>query len=224
MINVTAAYQEVADRLAATVLELTDEQAAASVRSCPGWTVRDVLAHHVGATVDFTTGKAPEVPGRGRIHPRLRQRHRQPPPHGRSFAGKLPASGFPIEPAIGQGVLINDVVVHEGYVRLALGLPPADETPALALSLSNYGLTASIHLQNAGLGAVRLEYERREKILGTGNPVVTLRGTRNDLVRTLASRRSREQILAMDWDGDPTEYVDLLPAYGVVNPDDADPN
>lgn len=121
--------------------------------------------------------------------------------------------------------MINDVVVHEGDIRLAIGLPLADETPALALALGNYALMASPRLQKAGLGAIRLEYgQGRGKIVGTGEPVMTLRGTRNDLVRTIASRRSREQILAMDWSGDPTDYLDVLPVYGAAEPADADVN
>lgn len=138
------------------------------------------------------------------------------------ICGELPSVGLPIDSRIGQAVMINDVVVHEGDVRLAIGLPLADETPALALALANYVLMASPRLTKAGLSAIRLQYDGREKIVGTGDPVLTLRGTRNDLVRTIASRRSREQILAMDWDGDPTDYVDVLPVYGPADPADAD--
>lgn len=73
----------------------------------------------------------------------------------------------------------------------------------------------------AGLGAFRLEYSGHEKVVGNGDPAVTLPGTRNDLVRTIASRRSREQILAMNWDGDPTDDADVLPVFGAADPADA---
>jgi uncharacterized protein (TIGR03083 family) len=245
VIDVTAAYQQVADRFAATILELTEQQAAAAVRSCPGWAVRDVLAHHVGLTADFASGHAPEVSagvdfvvlGAAFAHLAARQVSERAsrsvseivaewesviPVTWAIMCGELPSAGLPIEPAVGQAVMINDVVVHEGDVRLALGLPLADETPALALALGNYALMASPRVQKAGLSAIRLEYDGREKIVGTGDPILTLRGPRNDLVRTIASRRSREQILAMDWDGDPTDYVDVLPVYGAADPADAD--
>ncbi len=207
--------------------------------------MRDVLAHHVGLTVDFASGTAPGVLDGvdfivlGNAFANLAARQvterasrsvseivaeweSATPVTWAIMFGELPSIGLPIEPAIGQAVMINDVVVHEGDVRLALGLPLADETPALAIALGNYALMASPRLAQAGLGAIRMEYDGREKIVGTGDPVVTLRGTRNDLVRTIASRRSHQQILAMDWDGDPSDYVDVLPVYGAADPADAD--
>jgi len=245
VIDVAVAYQQVADRFAATVLELNDEQAAAAVRACPGWAVRDVLAHHVGLTVDFALGNTPEaLPGidlvvlgnafaalaASQVSERASHSVKEIvdeweatiPVTWAIMSGERPSVGTPRDPAISQAVMINDVVVHEGDVRLALGLPLADETPALAVALGNYALMASPRLNMAGLGAIRLQYDGREKIVGTGDPVATLSGSRNDLVRTIASRRSREQILAMEWDDDPTAYVDVLPVYGAADPADAD--
>ena len=245
MIDVRAAYEHVAERFAETVRKLTEQQAAAAVRSCPGWAVRDVLAHHVGLTMDFASGNAIDVPdgvdfnGLAAVFANLAARQvserasrsvteivseweSAAPVTWAILCGELSSVGFPLDPAIGQGVMINVVVVHEGDVRQALGLPLPGESAALALALGNYALMASLHLDETGLGALRLDYGGRQKIVGTGDPVVTLRGTRNDLVRTIAFRRSREQILAMDWDGDPTDYVDVLPVYGVVDPANAD--
>jgi hypothetical protein len=34
------------------------------------------------------------------------------------------------------------------------------------------------------------------------------------MFRALAGRRSRDQILAMAWDGDPEPYLPMIPAYG----------
>ena len=250
MIDVRAAYDEVAERIADVVLELDTSGSSAPVRSCPGWTVHDVLAHHVGAVVDASTGNAPEIPAGLDFHRdfdevigtvfadvsarQVAERATRSigdlvaewrPAARTAWAiclGELPDRGYPIPAAVLQGVMVNDAVVHEGDVRQALGLPPAPESAALSVALSGYALLASTHLQKAGLGAISLEYDGREKLLGTGDPVLTLRAPRHDLVRVLAGRRSREQILAMDWDGDPTDHADHLSAYGVVSPEDAD--
>lgn len=250
MVDLTAAYDEVRERLSETVLGLEGHLSSAPVRACPGWTVHDVVAHHVGVVVDASTGNAPEVPaevdfvrdfdqvintvfadlsgrqvweraGRG-IAELLSEWSSASEALWSIYRGERPDPGFPIAPEVGQGVVMNDVIVHEGDIRQALGLPPAPETPALSLSLNNYAFMASLHLHAAGVAALKLSYDGREKVIGPGEPSATLRGTRHDLVRTLAARRSREQILAMDWEGDPAPYLDLLPAYGVVDPEDAD--
>src|SRR5690349_11801218 len=62
MVDLTAAYDEVRERFSETVLGLEAHQSSVPVRACPGWTVHDVLAHHVGVVVDASTGNAPEVP------------------------------------------------------------------------------------------------------------------------------------------------------------------
>jgi hypothetical protein len=49
---------------------------------------------------------------------------------------------------------------------------------------------------------------------GQSDPAVTLTGDRYELLRALSGRRSRPQIEAMDWEGDPEPYLGLVPAYG----------
>lgn len=250
MVDLTAAYDEVRERFSATVLGLDDDQARLPVRSCPGWSVHDVLAHHVGVITDASTGNAPEIPEDvdflrdfdqviGTVFADMSARQVREraavsvaelvdewgsasPVLWSMFRGERPAAPFPISPDVAPSVAMNDVVVHEGDVRAALGLGPAPETTALSLAVANYSFMAAVKVQSAGLPALRLRYDDREKVIGAGDPVATLTGSRHDLVRVLASRRSREQILAMEWVGDPAPYVDLLPAYGVVVTGDAD--
>ncbi len=250
MVDLTAAYDEVRERFSAVALGLDHAQAELPVRSCPGWSVHDVLAHHVGVITDASTGNAPEIPegvdflrdfdqviGTVFADMSARQvRERASVPVAQlvdewgsasrlvwsMFRGERPVAAFPIPPEVAPSVVMNDVIVHEGDVRAALGLEPAPETTALSLALTNYSFMAAVKVQAAGLPALRLRYDDREKVIGAGEPVATLAGSRHDLVRVLASRRSREQILAMDWEGDPSPYGDLLPAYGVVDPGDAD--
>lgn len=125
--------------------------------------MRDVLAHHVGLTVDFASGKALEVSagvdvgvlGNAFADLAARQVAERASRSVSEFVaewesaipvtraimrGELPFAGPPIENEIGQAVMSNDVVVHEGDVRLAPGLSLADETPALALALGNYAI------------------------------------------------------------------------------------
>ena len=69
-------------------------------------------------------------------------------------------------------------------------------------------------LAAAGLPPLRLRYGGKERIIGDGEPAAIVSADRYELVRALSGRRSRDQILAYEWEGDPWPYVDLIPAYG----------
>lgn len=64
--------------------------------------------------------------------------------------------------------------------------------------------------------ALILCYAGKERRLGDGGAGATVRADRHELVRTLAGRRTRDQILALDWDGDPYPYLDIMSEYGPV--------
>jgi len=61
-----------------------------------------------------------------------------------------------------------------------------------------------------------LAYDGKERRLGEGPEGATLTADRHELVRVLAGRRTRGQILELAWDGDPTPFVDVLSEYGPV--------
>lgn len=246
MADQVQAYAEVQERLAALVLGLDDEALARPVRACPGWSVRDTFAHLVGACVDGLSGSIPELDGvdflgdwpatldhLGRMSDRqvrqnagvdlseLVDRWRAAVDRGAAaLRGEQPFP--PPLPPFGAAILVNDVVVHEGDLRQALGLPPAAATRAERFALRNYAVTAELAVGRAGVPAVALRYDGRELVLGDGPPAAALSAEPHDLVRVLASRRSAEQIGAMRWEGDPSPYLELLPSYGPVDPAHAD--
>ena len=67
--DLAALYRETRQRLGALVSELGDAELAAMVPGCPGWSVRDVLAH--------LTAVAQDVPGRPPDRSAERGRHRR---------------------------------------------------------------------------------------------------------------------------------------------------
>lgn len=247
MVDPADAYVEVQRRLIGTVVDLDEDGSESAVRSCPGWSVRDTLAHHVGAMADAVSGNMPEFgddfdlfgdwEDSLRVFAAMSARQIKER-SSRSVAaivdewrevtplllpmirGEVP---FPAPtPAVAGALAINDVVVHEGDIRQALGLAPAPTCAALSLALGNYAFALDMRVRSMGLPALRLAYEGKERVLGGDQPAATLRADRHTMVRVLAARRSAEQILTLDWEGDPTPYVDVLPAYGPVDASDAD--
>jgi hypothetical protein len=120
-------------------------------------------------------------------------------------------------PSIFSGVLINDVVVHEGDIRLALGLQPVERGAALSLAIAGYGFSLDYRIRALGLAPLMLEYDDRQRRFGGDADVgATLRASRYELIRCLASRRAASDIRNYEWTGDPEPYIPILPEYGPV--------
>ena len=213
------------------------DRTTATVPACPDWTVRDVLAHVVGLARDASTGSIPAIDlleqwrdqevasardvmtgvqvdrGADRSVDDLATEWRDLlPTLSPMLSGAVP---FPAPAPFGlNAVLVTDLAVHDQDVRGALGVPRDADAPGTSLALATYGFGVDYRIRQLGLPALRLRYDDRERDLGPGEPGATVSADRFELLRALAGRRSREQILAYDWHGDPDPYVAIIPAYG----------
>jgi len=113
-------------------------------------------------------------------------------------------------------ILVNDLVVHETDIRSALSLSRAPASPALSLALAGYSFSLENRIRQLGTPALVLAYDGKQHQLGDQPVGATVSADRHELVRVLAGRRTRDQILGLDWDGDPTPYLDILSEYGPV--------
>jgi uncharacterized protein (TIGR03083 family) len=241
MVDIGDAYLEVQDRLIQAVMG-PGAESGVGVQSCPGWTVHDVLAHHVGVVVGVAAGDLGEFgelstgifeQWRDRNIQRLRdaltaRQVQERRLHDMSalvvewrnataeilplLRGETPVPAT-LPPFVGF-ILVNDLVVHETDIRAALGLPRATTSTALSLALTAYSFSLENRIRTLGLPALVLVYDGKRRRLGEGAEVVTLTADRHELVRVLAGRRTRAQILELEWTGDPNPYLDVLSEYG----------
>ena len=244
MVDLSLAYTEVQERLCAVLDELNEARANTRVPACPEWSVRDVVAHHCGLVVDMASANTPEFFGSFNLLDQWRDdevARARDDLTGRQVAEREGRSlrslvsewreatvallpilrgdhPFPKSvPPIFSGVLINDVVVHEGDIRIALGLDQAPAGAALSVALRGYGFSLDYRIKMLGLPPLVLAYDGKSRQFGgDGAAGATLSATRFDLVRTLASRRTATEILSLDWSGNPEPYVPILPEYGPV--------
>jgi uncharacterized protein (TIGR03083 family) len=250
VLDVSAAYVEAQERLCAVLVNLDEEDAGMPVPACPGWSIRDVVAHHCGAVVDTLTGNLSELGGANLLDQWRDQDvadardaltgREVAEREGRSLQSVLEEwkdatvallpvlrgerSFADVVPPIFSGVLVNDVVVHEGDIRLALGLEPVQEGAALSLALVGYGFSLDSRLRTLGLRPLVLAYDGKQRQFGGDTkPGATLRASRYELVRALASRRSATQIRGYEWTGDAEPYIPVLPEYGAPSRPPADP-
>lgn len=245
MVDVATAYAEVQERLGALMTSLSSDERARHTIACPAWTVQDVFAHHIGVLADVLAGdlhelgsphrlldqwRDPEV-ARDRDAMTARQVEER---RGRSvdelsdewrrtttelapmLAGGKPLPGDPA--GMLPFVVVNDVVVHEGDIREALGLDVAPEVSATAISLASYGVTFDRRLRQLNLPAVAFAYDGKTRQFGEGEPAATVSADRTTLVRMLASRLTPDEIRALEWSGEPGPYLAAIPEYGRSRP------
>lgn len=181
------------------------------VPATPGWNVHDVLAHLVGITV----GAAGPLPAGGPDEEWTALQVEW----GRSLsipelvdAWQEQAPVFEASLTRPQGVI--DAVTHEYDLRGALQQPGDrdDETMLWASRLLRHGLTVPSPLilrTEDGDTQVRVTGETPT----TAEPVV-LTTTVFEFFRWRMGRRSRAQMAAMDWSGDPAPFLDHLCVFG----------
>ena len=240
MIDIASAYVEIQDRLVDAVTSGVDVNVSAP--ACPGWTARDVLAHHVGLVSDIAHDRLDVL---AVVAARLGDQWRDPDvarARDQMTADQVAArrdknvaalvaewraatdallpmlrGEAPVPealPATIPFVLTIDLVVHETDVRSAVGLARAAPSAALSLAVAGYASGLEQRIRELRLPTLALAYDDRQRLLGDGAASVTLRSDKHELVRVLAGRRTNEQIAALDWDGDPSPFLPVLSAYG----------
>jgi uncharacterized protein (TIGR03083 family) len=180
---------------------LTPDEEAARVPACPGWTVKDVYAHLVGASADVLAGNLEGVATPPWTAKQVDYRA------DRTLTQILvewAGTGPKLEDALkaigdrGTERLIADQWSHEQDVRGTVGKRGSREAPRLAFLL-DFGLGGFAASWPAALPTVGVLGESGRWTLGTGEPSITLTASDFELGRALLGRRSRAQYLALDW-------------------------
>lgn len=207
-------YQQTRERLTTLVSGLDEAQLATPVPACPGWSVADVVGHLAAITDDVLAGRLTGPPSEAETAAQV-QRFRGRP-MAQTLAGwadQAPRfaeiiAAFEVWPAV------IDVASHEQDVRGALGRPGARDTETIRL-LARWLMT---HL--------RVPVPLRVMVEGTlflagpdGEPALELATTWYEAFRWRMGRRSRGQLAAMDWSGDPAPALDHLVVFGPATAD-----
>ncbi|MGH8921863.1 MAG: maleylpyruvate isomerase N-terminal domain-containing protein [Actinomycetes bacterium] len=212
----SALYRGARERLSELVLA-HPEADRDRVPATPGWCVHDVVAHLTGVAEDLTDGWRPTGGptedwtaghvSRGRDVPTAELLVR--------WADRGPAVEEILD-ATPTWPIVLDVGAHEHDVRGALG-----DTGARDSDLVTIGAKILLKgLQVPHLLVVKTENLRLE--LGPStveDEPVTLTTTAFEVFRWRLGRRSRRQLKAMDWSGDPAPFLEHLCVFGPADSD-----
>ncbi|UCZ61002.1 maleylpyruvate isomerase N-terminal domain-containing protein [Mycolicibacterium phocaicum] len=200
-------YQQTMDRITELV-SAPDASADAAVAACPGWSVRDVLAHMAGVAQDWAAGRRVAPPNDEQTAAQVARFDGARLPEILRAWGEA-AAALPRLAREGIAPPLGDIVVHEHDIRDALARPGARDSAALQ-RVSDQLLRMLVTPE-----PVRVIVEDGEYRCGPdGNSVIDLKTTRFEAVRWRTGRRSRSQMAAMAWSGDPGPVLDSLYMFG----------
>lgn len=186
----------------------------AAVAACPGWTVKDVVAHLAGGLADFTEQRFDGVENGSWGERQVRDRR------DRSMGELLVEWERNFQVAEGLfdsptgSVLIAEIVSHEHDIRTALGHPGERDNVAVRAALTRPLQEVDKRMRAQHLPALRITLEHGDRVLGEGEPDGTLRTSSFELLRVLGGRRSDEQVRSLDWDTHPDPWLAVLPVFG----------
>jgi uncharacterized protein (TIGR03083 family) len=207
-------YRETRERLTALVAGLDEAEVGAPVPACPGWSVSDVIGHLTAIPEDALAGRLTGPPSEEETAAQVdRFRGR---PMAQTLAGwaelaprfEEVVAAFKVWPAV------IDVASHEQDIRGAIGLPGARDTEVIR-EMSGWLLA-----RLSPPVRVRVTVEDTQIQVGPdGEPVLGLTTTWYEAFRWRMGRRSRDQLAALDWSGDPALVLDHLVIFGPARAD-----
>jgi uncharacterized protein (TIGR03083 family) len=165
----------------------------------PEWRVRDVLAHMVGVADDIVNGRRDGIASDEWTAAQVERRRDLPVAElladwdewGPGFEQMLAAGPMEI---VGQALF--DSVTHEHDMRQALGRPGARDSDAIDLAWEWLVAVRSF----GGGPAMRFVTEYGAEVSGAGDPVVTVRAPRFELIRATTGRRTEAEIVGYEWE------------------------
>jgi uncharacterized protein (TIGR03083 family) len=202
-------YQDTHARLAVLVAGLDDPALAAPVPACPGWSVQDVVAHLLAVSEDAVAGRLTGPPTDEQTAAQV-ARFRGHDIRDMLASWELTAAPFgELLAAFDVWPGVIDIASHEQDIRGAVGRPGARDTEVVRLcagALIEY-LTPPVPM--------RVAVEDAEFRVGPDEgDELGLATCTFEALRWRMGRRSRAQLAALDWSGDPAPVLDHLVIFG----------
>jgi uncharacterized protein (TIGR03083 family) len=212
-------YRSAHARLTEFARGLSAEQAGTAVPGTPGWSVHDVLAHLTAIPADALAGRLTGVPSDDQTATQVAERKDRD-------VGELLGEWAPNVPAMCEGAqaglvppnLAVDALTHEQDIRGALGEAPAITAEELRFCTNRYAFGCGYGLKQASIPPLAIAATDTDFAFtaGIGEPAASVRASEFELFRALSGRRSRSQVTAYEWTGDPAPYLDRFNIFGAL--------
>lgn len=209
--NPAEAYRRVHARTTGLV---DDSVARLEVPTCPGWTVKDLIAHNAGFITAFRSGDPKEAFGPDWGQREVDARKERSLQECLDEWSELTAGADDLFESSLAPVAVSDVLAHEHDIRTAIGRTGGQDdesiVPAVEMALS----FVEQKVGEEGLPAFRVVTDEIDRQIGEGEPAATLRTSTFELFRAVQGRRTVEQVQALDWEGDPDPWMSVFFIFG----------
>lgn len=208
-------YRDTRERLSNLIAGLDGAALSTMVPTCPLWAVRDVLAHLTAITEDALAGRLTGPPDEEFTADQVARFASVPVPE---MLARWSASAPQFEQVI-QALevwpAVIDVASHEQDIRGAVGLPGARDCAAIRHTAPQLASRLDVPVP------VRIVTEHGEYRVGApdAEPALTLSTSEFEMFRWRMGRRSRAQLAAMSWSGDPSAILGTLIVFGPATND-----
>lgn len=203
-------YRDTRERLSDLIARLNAAALGTMVPACPGWAVRDVLAHLTAIPEDAIAGRLTGVPDEEFTTDQVARFADVPVPE---MLARWSASAPRFEEAVQAFRVwpaVIDVASHEQDIRGALGLPGARACAAIRQTTPRLASWLELPVR------MRIVTEQADYLVGDGEgePALTLSTSEFEMFRWRMGRRSMAQLAAMDWSGNPSAVLGKLAIFG----------
>lgn len=207
-------YQETRARIIALVTGSDDAPLSTAVAACPGWSVRDVVAHLAAVAEDVLSGRLVGPPSDEETAAQVARFGGDDVTAVLAAWATAAARLEHLAATTGLELPLGDIASHEHDIRGALDRAGARDSAAVWCASDK--LLANLRTPVP----LRVTVEDAEYRSGPDDGVeIRLATTRFEALRWRTGRRSRAQLAAMDWSGDPTPVLDHLYLFGPASAD-----
>ncbi|HEU5302959.1 MAG TPA: maleylpyruvate isomerase N-terminal domain-containing protein [Acidimicrobiia bacterium] len=210
-IDLAAIYLAVRDRMCAAIEAMPPADAEKVVPACPDWTVHDLLAHQTSMPVAILAGDIPTGDPNGWIQGLVDARRD-------TSIDELLAEWRNDDAALGGlvanvGILVGDLVAHEGDLTGALGMVADRTAPESEAMLPGALAGLSGPVTEAGLGSIEVRHDDRSWRSHDAEPGWSFEADPWEAFRALTSRRTADELRAAPHTGDVEPYLAVLDAH-----------
>jgi uncharacterized protein (TIGR03083 family) len=223
------AYRRGHDRV---VTFMADRDAEINVPATPDWTAADVVRHLTGLAVDLTSGVVEGYASDPWTARQVAERQEMTlaeviaewseatdaaaekldDPEGAGFPERVDSGAGSFSRDVLPAMAISDILHHEFDLRNAYG-----DTAGRDIMDIHFATAGHVRSIRSLFSANDLETIRIESTdsgmgwdIGYGAPVAVMRAPSFQIMRAIGGRRTKAEIRAMGWEGDPEPYLDSM--------------
>lgn len=217
-------YSELRDQVISLALSLDGDELSRTVPLTAEWTVAQVVAHVCGLNADIVAGARADLGTDERTAAQVTTREGVAIGDvcdewlGHDEAMQAIAAEIPLL----EERLAADLVIHLHDVQHALDHPIDEDDDATISAAHVYAMRSPDRWADLTGTTVAIELSDGFRAgLGDGSAQATLRATPYDFLRSIAGRRSRGQVEALEWSSIPAAVIDNFSPYAQLGSDDA---